>query len=88
MKNPFDTSQVLDLAKAATIKDRQWTWFVKGAKAKGVAMALKSLKTDGLRARMRGHLVNCLADWFNPSLVWKGREKAVTAITPERLQLQ
>ena len=83
--NPFLKKLVPDLSKAAAIKDRKFTWFIKSAQIKGIAAAIQGQKTDPRRKRMRELLSKCQADWFNPESLWSGRDKALKVIEPDWL---
>lgn len=85
LANPFLKKLILDLSKAAAIKDRKFTWFIKSAQIKGIAAAIQGQKTDPRRKRMRALLSTCQADWFNPNSIWSGRDKALEGIEPDWL---
>lgn len=85
LENQFNKIEVYDLAKAAALKDRKLTWFMKSAQKQGIAVALKSQDTNGKKA-IRKLLAECRADWYPQFVkIWGKFPKYSEVLEPDYL---
>lgn len=85
LENQFEKIQVYDLAQAAALKDRKFTWFMKSAQKQGIALALKAQDSNQKKA-IRRRLADCKADWYSKFVnFWGNLPKCLEVLEPDYL---
>jgi len=85
LENQFEKIQVYDLAQAAALKDRKFTWFMKSAQKQGIALALKA-QGSNQKKEIRRRLASCQADWYSKIVnFWGNLPKCLEVLEPDYL---
>ena len=83
LENQFEKIRLYDLDGAAMIKDKRFTWLMKSAQEKGLAVAL-SRYSKHQREDFRILLDACQVDWYQSLLkLWSSYPKCLEVLQPQ-----